>query len=255
MRKIDLLNLVFVLGLIVMIYSQVSAFACIVLVLMYLSILTLVSSQIGLNFFVNALNRNTKTDKKIISLTFDDGPDPYTTPQILDVLKEFKVKAAFFVIGKKLDANPELLHRIENEGHLIGNHSFNHELTFPLKSPHKIVDEINKTSSKIMEILGKYPICFRPPFGVTNPRIAKAVQKTEVSVVGWNIRSLDTTVKNPEITLKRMVSKLKPGSVVLLHDTIPDTVKVLKDFLVLLKRHDYEVVLPDKLFGIRWYDV
>ncbi|MCD4793433.1 MAG: polysaccharide deacetylase family protein [Bacteroidales bacterium] len=168
-------------------------------------------------------------DKSKIHLTFDDGPDPNTTPKILKVLKKYNKKATFFCIGEKIEKHPEILKQIAEQGHEIGNHSYSHSYYFDFFRTSKVIKELDKTNKLIKKISGKDCIIFRPPFGVTNPNIAKAVKKLNLETIGWSIRSLDT-VKDKKTVLKRL-EKAKPGNIVLFHDTKTNTVEILEEFL------------------------
>ena len=190
------------------------------------------------------LSKCPRTADKVI-FTFDDGPDPVTTPKILDILKRHNIRACFFVIGSKAEKHPELICRMVDEGHVVGNHTFHHSPLFPLSGVPCIVSELKACDSAISNALGA--VChealsdryFRPPFGVTNPDIARTVKKTGHKVVGWDVRSYDTvTVRDslkdedvPEAVrkcVKRILRKAKPGSVVLLHDRLRHSPELLE---------------------------
>ena len=168
-------------------------------------------------------------DKSKTHITFDDGPDPKITPQILEILKKHNKKATFFCIGEKIEKHPEVIQQIAEQGHEIGNHSYSHSYYFDFFRTSKVIKELDKTNKLIKEISGKDCIIFRPPFGVTNPNIAKAVKKLNLETIGWSIRSLDT-VKDKKTILKRL-EKAKPGDIILFHDTKEQTVEILDDFL------------------------
>lgn len=253
MRKIDLLNLTLCLILVLLFVFHMAWYFYIAAILIHLGIIALAASNIQFNFFLNAFNSKQQPAQKTICITFDDGPDASYTLQILRILKEFNAKAAFFVIGHKIQGNENILTQIQAEGHLIGNHSYSHNNLFPMKSSKEIVEELNKTSSIIHKATGQFPQTFRPPFGVTNPNIARAIKQLAWNTVGWNIRSLDTKRRSPEITLQRVIKQCKPGSVVLFHDNIPETPQVLQQFLVFLNNHNYKIILPDEMFQFTWY--
>jgi peptidoglycan/xylan/chitin deacetylase (PgdA/CDA1 family) len=252
-RKIDILNSLSLLLLLFFFFAGLSWYFYVFVIIIHLGIIAFSASNIRSNFFLKAFNMDISANSKTICITFDDGPDADITPQILHILSEFNAKASFFVIGKKIAGNENILHQIDEAGHLIGNHSFNHTNLFPTKSSKEIIEELKQTSKEVQRVTGKYPQTFRPPFGVTNPNIAKAVKSLKWNVIGWNIRSLDTKRNSADITLQRVIKKCKPGSVVLFHDNIPETVTVLKEFLVFLNNHNYKIILPDEMFGLKWY--
>lgn len=253
MHKFDRIKLVFVLCLVIIVGSGAPLYAYVALLLGFLALVTAGCIRIQYNFFIPAFNQNKSYPGKAVCLTFDDGPDPVNTPVILEILEEFNVKATFFLIGSKVDRSPELVRSIVEKGHLVGNHSYSHQNHFPVFSARKIAEEILHTSARIEMATGKFPLCFRPPFGVTNPNIAKAIRNTGFHTIGWNIRSFDTLKRDVAKTTQRIIRLCKPGSLILLHDNVPETAGVLREIIVFLKQHEYEVILPDKLFGITWY--
>jgi len=191
-----------------------------------------------------------KTGTKGILLTFDDGPDPTVTPQILEVLKKCKIKAVFFITGKKVAANPELVTKIVQDGHVVGNHTFNHSNFFPIYPVKKMVEEINRTSEIIEKTTGKKVDLFRPPVGITNPNVATAVIKTGKKVIGWSLRSLDT-VNTDEKTLKeKILNDIREGDIVLFHDTQVQTAQILDNFIEVCIERGFEFVDADHFCGV-----
>ncbi|MBS1765771.1 MAG: polysaccharide deacetylase family protein [Bacteroidetes bacterium] len=195
-----------------------------IIIVLYLAITAIGSYQIKLNYYINSLNH---TADDSIALTFDDGPDPATTPQILEILKLANLKATFFIIGKNAEKYPELIKAINADGHIIGNHSYSHNSGIGIYSRQKLVDDVNRCSDTIEKITGVRPTIFRPPFGVTNPRYAYLLQTTGLKSIGWTIRSYDTTIENEKKLYNRITSQLKAGSIVLLHDTSTTTIRML----------------------------
>jgi peptidoglycan/xylan/chitin deacetylase (PgdA/CDA1 family) len=191
-----------------------------------------------------------RTNARQIALTFDDGPDPRSTPLLLDLLGQSNVKAAFFCIGKSVAAHPELVARIAREGHLVENHSFSHSNATNFFTVTRLREELSRTQSVIETATGAKPSCFRPPMGLSNPRIFKAAGNLGLRVVGWSARGLDTRITDPARVVNRIVRCLRPGAIILLHDgNIPPerlllTVKTLLDRVQTL---GYEVVRLDRL--------
>ena len=140
-----------------------------------------------------------------------------------------------------------------SEGHTIGNHTYNHSPYFDFYSRKKVAVEINRTNQLVESIIGKKMNLFRPPYGVTNPAIKKAIKQTGHHVIGWNIRSLDTVKKNSQSILNRITKNIAPGSIILLHDSKEITVDVLEQLLLYLQKNDYQTVTINTLFNIKAY--
>ncbi len=157
------------------------------------------------------------TTEKIIALTFDDGPSPIFTPQILDILKKHIIKATFFVLGEKAQKYPELLKRIYEEGHEIGNHSWSHRRLI-FKSPSFIRREILETDRIIREAGYKGPIHFRAPYGnklIILPWILKTMDRPHIL---FDIIPKDWELPSPHLISQRVMDELHPGAIILLHD-------------------------------------
>lgn len=218
----------------------------IILSLGLLAFLFYASYSIRSGIYVKAICRIPTTERKVL-LTFDDGPHARQTPQILDILRRHECKAAFFCIGRNLQACPDIAARIVAEGHVLGNHSWGHEPWFPLLTVRNMTDEMTATDGLITEHTQQPVRWFRPPFGVTNPRIAKAVRTRGYQVLGWSIRTLDTCTPNLDLVLARIEKRLHPGAVILLHDRLPQSHLLLPRLLELLKRRGYAVMDPAEL--------
>jgi peptidoglycan/xylan/chitin deacetylase (PgdA/CDA1 family) len=211
------------------------------------------SSFIGSNYHIETYCSNPSETGKNIALTFDDGPHPMTIP-ILNLLKEHNAKATFFCIGKNISQYPEIAQRIVAEGHIIGNHSYNHSQFFDFYRKKSVLEELQRTDAIIEKISGRKPVLFRPPYGVTNPSIRRALAVTKHKVIGWNIRSLDGVVKNESVIFNRIAKRISAGGIVLLHDTSPQTVHVLERLLVTLREKNYKVVSLEHLLTIKAYE-
>ena len=198
-------------------------------------------------FFLKAVTSNPDITEKKIAITFDDGPNPQYTPIVLQLLENYDAKASFYCIGKQVKKYPELLKLISDRGHEIGNHSYSHEWTIDFKSTEDWLTELKNTDQAIFKVTGKKTESFRPPFGVTTPHLAKAITVTGHKVIGWNIRSFDMVLKNPNIVLNRIVKKVKPGAIILLHDKHERIEIVLEQLLQFLKKQDYQMVTIKEL--------
>jgi len=224
----------------------------ILLITGYLTVSVTASFYICSDFHIKALCRG-KTEQKVIAITYDDGPHPENTPEILDVLKDH-AKATFFCIGNKVPGNEALLKRINDEGHLIGTHSYTHSFWFDLYSPKRMKNELTKSEEILFEIIGKKPLLFRPPYGVINPMLKKALGSFSFQVIGYSNRSLDTVTKDEKKTLERLIRKLRPGDIVLLHESVPYAASLLKKFLYQIAEKGYIVIGLDELLNIQPYE-
>jgi len=242
----------FVLALLVFTF-QFTTYLYVFIFFSWLAATVIGSFFIRFNYHLNALSSNPTIAKKQIAITFDDGPNAEFTPQILELLKKNDAKATFFCIGQYIEKHPELFRKIANEGHVVGNHSYSHSTNFGFFSSSKVMKEITITDELIYKYLKIKNNLFRPPFGVTNPAIKNAIKNTKHHVIGWNVRSLDTKIKEPKDILNRITKNLKAGDVILLHDTNKRTVVVLEQLLLFLREHQFEAVTVDELFEIEAY--
>jgi len=203
-----------------------------------------------MNYYLRSYTRG--DDSKAIALTFDDGPGSETAA-ILDILKEQSVPAAFFSIGKNVTAERELVKRIDAEGHIVGNHSYNHGVSFDWLTATRMEQELIQTNEVIKSTIGKEPKLFRPPYGVTNPNLAKAVKRTGMYSIGWSVRSFDTTTKSSAFLVGRILNSIKGGDIVLLHDTMPLTREILIELIMRIRQKGFIFVRVDKLLDINAY--
>jgi peptidoglycan/xylan/chitin deacetylase (PgdA/CDA1 family) len=191
-------------------------------------------------------------EKRLVALTFDDGPDARSTPALLDVLRQHDVEAAFFVIGQKVELEPHLANRILREGHLLENHSFAHSYATNFYPGAKLTADLSRAQQTIEKLTGTSPKYFRPPVGLSNPNVFRAARALRLKVIGWTIRSLDTRLTDPARIVQRIERGLKPGAVILLHDgNIPAErlVVTVKLLLTKLREHGYAVVRLDRMLG------
>ena len=193
---------------------------------------------------------------RTIALTFDDGPDERNTPLVLDALARAGVQATFFLIGERAAAHPELVRRIVREGHSIGNHTFTHSGRFPFRSRRTVRTELEETRSTLERITGLRTRLFRPPFGVTNPRIAAAVRDGGYDTIGWSIRPFDTRKGVPRgRLLRRILARLHPGAVILLHDPIDGAEHLVETLIADAYQNGYRFETVDRLFHLSAYEI
>ena len=234
-------------------FGDVPAWLYSLFIFIWVVITAIGSFQIKWNYHLQSFNHNYKISENYISITFDDGPNTEFTPKVLSLLKEYNAKATFFLIGKNAEKHPEIVRQIIEDGHTIGNHSYSHSKNFGFFSSRKVTAELKKTNSILREIAGKELKLFRPPYGVTNPNIKKAIKCTGHFSIGWSKRSFDTTNISEEKILKRITSNLKKGDIILLHDTSTKTVAVLEQLLLTLPSHKLQSVPVDRLLEIEGY--
>lgn len=249
-------NIFFTLLLAAIIYT---ATRITVPVFIYLSVFTVYSLvlfygsyYVDSNFFVKTICSGDNT-KKQIALTFDDGPAEEYTPSILNILQQHNVSATFFCIGNRIEGNEPLMRRIHNEGHIIGNHSYSHGFWFDLLTAKKMQEDIVQMNEATKKTISLQPRFFRPPYGVTTPPMNKALKALNLKAIGWNIRSLDTVIKDENQLLEKIKDLLKPGAIILLHDTSKTTFAVLPQFIDFAKQQGYEFVRLDKMINENAY--
>jgi peptidoglycan/xylan/chitin deacetylase (PgdA/CDA1 family) len=212
------------------------------------------SANIQSGFFIKAYCNANSSEKKI-AITFDDGPDQRYTPLVLEILSKYKAPATFFVIGKNIKGNEALLKRVDAEGHIIGNHTFSHSFFIDLKSKFGFMFELDQTSDLVFNAIGKRMKFFRPPYGVTTPNLARASKALNYSVIGWSVRSFDTKKNSADTIIQRVKEHLKPGAIILFHDTSAKSVNVLEQTLNFAKENGFIIVSTGELLGIEPYGV
>ncbi|MBC7827739.1 MAG: polysaccharide deacetylase family protein [Chitinophagaceae bacterium] len=193
------------------------------------------------------------TTEKLIAISFDDGPVQQYTPQVLEVLKEQKVPAAFFCIGKRIVENESLFRQVHEQGHIIGNHSFSHKPLFDLLPAGQMMHDVRMTDAAIKESIGLQPKLFRPPYGITTPAMKKTMIKGGYTAIGWSIRSFDTMAKDEKKLLNKLIRLLRPGAIILLHDTQKITLSILPRFIQAARNEGYEFERLDKLLNVKGY--
>lgn len=222
-----------------------------VLISLYLFLVIYGAFNISFNYYLNSVC-HADTNEKQICLTFDDGPDEYLTPLILETLKKNNIKACFFVIGKKAILSPHIIRDMDNDGHIIGNHTYNHSDFFDFMPLKKMKNEITGTGDAVFSIIGKRPKFFRPPFGVTNPLVRIGVKKTDQISIGWSLRSYDTKITVGEKILKKF-DTLKPGDIILFHDNKKITVEILQQVIDLCNAKGFKFVNLDEMIKTKAY--
>ena len=224
----------------------------ILLSILFIVYLVLCSANICSQAYIKTLCKGNTKEKKI-AISFDDGPNTEITPKVLDILDKYNAKAGFFCIGKHVESNTDLLRLMDQKGHVIGNHTFSHHRWFDLFSSKKMKTEIEKTNKLIEKAIGKKTKLFRPPYGITNPNLRKAIAGLNFHTIGWSVRSLDT-VKTVEQTFNKVTKDLSPGDIVLFHDNREHITDILELFLEYTQKNNFEIVSPDQILDIEAYE-
>lgn len=173
----------------------------------------------GWSFFYRVFSHG-RRDRPQISLSFDDGPDPLTTPALLTLLQRYGFCATFFVNGKKARQYPFLVEAILAQGHELGNHSYSHEACIMFRSPARILREMMLTQ-RVLARHGVAPALFRPPVGIHVPAYAEALYQSGLQAVNFSCRGRDLGNRRVAGLAVRILKKLRPGDIVLLHDVAP----------------------------------
>jgi peptidoglycan/xylan/chitin deacetylase (PgdA/CDA1 family) len=173
----------------------------------------------GFSFFLPIISRG-RREVKAVALTFDDGPDAVSTPKLLDLLARHRATATFFVTGKKAVAHPGIIAEILSRGHTIGNHTYHHDNFIMLKSSGALKREIEATQ-RVLAAFGIIPLVFRPPVGVTSPRLPAVLRETGMVVVNFSRRARDRGNREVKGISRRILCGLGAGDIIMLHDTRP----------------------------------
>lgn len=194
-----------------------------------------------------------KTKEKVVALTFDDGPHPKYTAEILDILEKYKAKATFFVVGENAEKNPDLILRQYNEGHEIANHTYTHPLKTTLP---KLEIELKQTDDLIFSITGYHPELFRPVEGQYTDQLIQNVVKKGYQVVMWSWHQDTEDWKSPGVHRieKTVLNGVEPGNIILFHDGGGDrsqTVKALEKIIEKLQKQGYEFVTVSELIKMK----
>lgn len=189
------------------------------------------------------INRKIDKSKKMIALTFDDGPN-YNTSKIIDVLNKYDIKATFFVLGNRAINNKDILRKMVDSGMEIGNHTYNH-LLLTKYDENKIRSEIEDTSEVIYNATKKRPKLLRPSYGSVNNKIKKVAN---MPIIIWDIDTLDWKYHNSKRITSRVVNKVRDGDIILMHDIYSASLNALSNIIPILQDNGYEFVTIDELF-------
>jgi peptidoglycan/xylan/chitin deacetylase (PgdA/CDA1 family) len=191
-----------------------------------------------------------RVDQPFIAMTFDDGPSAENTPRLLEMLKQRNIKATFFLIGQNAASNPEIVRRILADGHEIGNHSWTHPQLSKL-SDEKVTAEITKTQEAIKSASGFTPTLLRPPYGAITPRQREWIENQfGLNVILWSVDPFDWKRPGASVITQRILSQVRPGSIILSHDIHKQTVDAMPATLDGLIRKGYKFVTVTQLIAM-----
>ena len=203
-----------------------------------------------------------ETKEKIVALTFDDGPSPQYTEQVLGILEAKQVPATFFLVGENIDKYPAVAKKVYEQGHEIGNHSYTH-FAMAFMTPQRIRAEISVTAEKIFRLTGATPATFRVPYGWYSPFLPQITSQNNLEIIGWNIDSLDWKKPGVNSIVNNVVGNIEPGSIILMHDgsneeNIPNrdqTVAALPQIIDSLREKGYIFLTVSELLSHDQYQV
>ncbi|MCI9272834.1 MAG: polysaccharide deacetylase family protein [Clostridiales bacterium] len=184
-------------------------------------------------------------NRPVVALTFDDGPHPKVTPKILDILKQNKAKATFFVVGNRVDSYASALQREYAEGHEIGNHTYSHPRLIKLNT-NDVLDQANRTDQRIANLTSYTPKLLRPPYGEINDVMRENIQKPFVL---WSIDTQDWQTQNKNAIVKQVMGKVKDGDIILMHDIYPSTAEACAQLIPALSAQGYQFVTVSELLA------
>lgn len=185
------------------------------------------------------------TGNKVITLTFDDGPGPYTA-HLLDILDQYGAKATFFLIGSKVSGQASVVRSIQARGHQLGNHSWSHP-ELPKLSVDQIAGEIDRTNEAIRQATGVKPSILRPPYGAVNGVVLEQLRARGMSSILWSVDTRDWADRNSQIVCSRAVAGARPGAIILMHDIHQTSVNAVPCILRSLKQQGYSFVTIQRL--------
>lgn len=193
---------------------------------------------------LDVMSYSAKTaDKNKVAITFDDGPNPEYTVELLEGLQKRGVKATFFVLGAEVEKYPDIVKKIDDGGHLIGVHSYEH-VNFGQIGDEAAIEQIEKTQEAIHNVTGKYAGYIRPPYGCWKKSLDVEVPLIEVL---WDIDPLDWATKDADTVVQRILKGVPEGSIILLHDASQSSVQAAFSVIDILQQENYEFVTVEDL--------
>ncbi len=189
------------------------------------------------------LKTDRNKEQKVVALTFDDGPHAVYTKELLDGLKKRGVKATFFLMGQSIEGNEELVSRMQQEGHLIGNHSYRH-IQLTKAGEDAVCNAVEETESIIEKITGARPQYLRPPYGDWNENLEC---RLELTTVFWSVDSLDWKLQDAGKIVENVEKKVRSGDIILMHDIFSPSVEAALRLVDQLSKEGYQFVTVEEL--------
>lgn len=202
------------------------------------------------NGIVKKVKVRVKNPKKVVALTFDDGPVQANTSKLLKLLKKYDYHVTFFMLGNRVSGNENLLKKMQKEGHEIGTHSWDHP-NLAKMSESNVKNNIQKSRKAIYKACGAYPTVFRPPYGNSNNNVKNVCKKYKMPIIIWNVDVEDWKYRNATTVKNKILNQVHPGAVFVLHDLHATTVTGVKNALPELQKRGYELVTVSELAELK----
>lgn len=209
------------------------------------------------SLYPNIFFREGSPKEKKVALTFDDGPDTVYTPQIMDILKQYKIKATFFLIGNRAQLFPDVVKRMVKEGHIVGNHTMNHANIAKLNKQ-KTYQEIKQGEDALYKLTGYRTFLFRSPYGSLSAEQVKEIGGYNYKIIAWNVDSLDWKSLSAEQVQFNILENAKEGSIILQHSSgsaeedLTGSVAALPEIIKILKKEGYKFVTIPELLKVKY---
>lgn len=188
-----------------------------------------------------------------VALTFDDGPSPSLTPRVLDILKQYDAKATFFVVGRSVEKNKDILARAVAEGHEIGSHTWSH-IKMTTSGTARVIDEMDRSCAAIKNATGFAPKVMRPPYGAVNANIVSLMKsRYGMPTIMWDVDTRDWQHPGVSVVINRAVGKARPGSIILLHDIHESTLQAVEGIVSGLQARGFRIVTVSQLLALNQY--
>lgn len=191
------------------------------------------------------------TRRKVVAMTFDDGPHPTLTPKLLDLLKERRIRATFFMVGRNVARYPDIVKRVVDEGHEIGNHTWSHP--FLTKLGHSsVLRELDRTSEAVYKAVQRMPVTMRPPYGALSHSQRTMISKErDVPTILWSVDPQDWRRPGSDVVARRIIDGAGPGAIILSHDIHSQTIRAMPAALTGLKASGYHFATVSMILGDR----